>query len=46
MVDLLEFQSLTAGYHDIPVVTEISLVVSKAELSPSWGRTAPVSPRF
>ncbi|HEY3586744.1 MAG TPA: ABC transporter ATP-binding protein [Myxococcaceae bacterium] len=32
MVDLLEFQSLTAGYHDIPVVTEISLVVSKAEI--------------
>jgi branched-chain amino acid transport system ATP-binding protein len=31
-VDLLEFQSLTAGYNDIPVTTEISLTVSKAEI--------------
>jgi branched-chain amino acid transport system ATP-binding protein len=31
-VDLLEFQSLTAGYNDIPVTTEISLTVSKSEI--------------
>ena len=31
-MDLLEFQSLTAGYNDIPVTTEISLAVSKAEI--------------
>jgi branched-chain amino acid transport system ATP-binding protein len=31
-VDLLEFQSLTVGYNDIPVITEISLAVSKAEI--------------
>jgi branched-chain amino acid transport system ATP-binding protein len=31
-VDLLEFRSLTAGYNDIPVTTEISLAVSKAEI--------------
>ena len=31
-MDLLEFQSLTAGYNDIPVTTEISLGVSKAEI--------------
>jgi ABC-type branched-subunit amino acid transport system ATPase component len=31
-VDLLEFQSLTAGYNDIAVTTEISLTVSKAEI--------------
>ena len=29
---VLEFQSLTAGYNDIPVTTEISLTVSKAEI--------------
>ena len=29
-MDLLEFQSLTAGYNDIPVTTEISLAVGKA----------------
>ena len=29
---ILEFQSLTAGYNDIPVTTEISLAVSKAEI--------------
>ncbi len=31
-MDLLEFQSLTAGYNDIPVTTEISLTVSKSEI--------------
>jgi ABC-type branched-subunit amino acid transport system ATPase component len=31
-VDLLEFQSVTAGYNDIPVTREISLSVSKAEI--------------
>ena len=31
-MDLLEFQSLTAGYNDIPVTTDISLVVKKAEI--------------
>jgi ABC-type branched-subunit amino acid transport system ATPase component len=31
-VKLLEFRSLTAGYNDIPVTTEISLAVSKAEI--------------
>jgi ABC-type branched-subunit amino acid transport system ATPase component len=31
-VDLLEFKSLTAGYNDIPVVAEISLAVSRAEI--------------
>jgi len=31
-VHILEFQSLTAGYNDIPVTTEISLAVSKAEI--------------
>ena len=31
-MDLLEFQSLTAGDNDIPVTTEISLTVSKAEI--------------
>ena len=31
-MDLLEFQSLTAGYNDIPVTTEISLAVSKSEI--------------
>jgi ABC-type branched-subunit amino acid transport system ATPase component len=31
-VDLLEFQSLTAGYNDIPVTTDVSLAVSKAQI--------------
>jgi ABC-type branched-subunit amino acid transport system ATPase component len=31
-VHVLEFQSLTAGYADIPVTTEISLTVSKGEI--------------
>lgn len=31
-VDLLQFKSLTAGYNDIPVTTEISLAVRKAEI--------------
>jgi ABC-type branched-subunit amino acid transport system ATPase component len=31
-VNLLEFQSLTAGYNDIPVTTEISLAMKKAEI--------------
>ncbi|HWF57199.1 MAG TPA: ABC transporter ATP-binding protein [Candidatus Dormibacteraeota bacterium] len=31
-MDLLEFQSVTAGYNDIPVTREISLSVSKAEI--------------
>lgn len=29
---LLEFRSLTAGYHDIPVTTEISLSMGKGEI--------------
>jgi ABC-type branched-subunit amino acid transport system ATPase component len=31
-VDLLEFQSLTAGYNDIPVTTDVSLAVGKAQI--------------
>lgn len=31
-MDLLEFQSLTAGYNDIPVTMQISLTVSKARI--------------
>ena len=31
-MDLLEFQSLTAGYNDIPVTMEISLAVDKAQI--------------
>jgi ABC-type branched-subunit amino acid transport system ATPase component len=31
-VDLLEFRSLTAGYHDIPVVSDVSLTVTKGQI--------------
>jgi ABC-type branched-subunit amino acid transport system ATPase component len=31
-VQVLEFQSLTAGYNDIPVTTEISLAVGKGDI--------------
>jgi ABC-type branched-subunit amino acid transport system ATPase component len=31
-VDLLEFRSLTAGYNDVPVTAEISLIVRKAQI--------------
>lgn len=31
-MNLLEFRSVTAGYNDIPVTTEISLAVSKAQI--------------
>ena len=31
-MDLLEFRSLTAGYHDIPVTADVSLAVGKAQI--------------